>query len=76
MNANDDFGNDFLAHKPIPGIRFEHNDSVRVISGEHQGKVGSLVCINSLVEYPVFTLELDSGFDIVVLQSEIERIDD
>jgi hypothetical protein len=70
-----DFGNDFLDHRPIPGIRFEHNDSVRVISGEHQGKTGSLVCINSLGEDPVFTLELESGFDIEVEQSAIERID-
>ncbi len=75
MNAIDDFGNDFLAHRPIPGVRFEHNDSVRVISGEHKGKTGSLVSLNSLNEDPTFTLELESGFDIEISQSEIERID-
>jgi hypothetical protein len=71
-----DFGNDFLAHRLIPGVRFEHNDSVRVISGKHQGMTGSLVCINMLGEEPLFTLELETGFDIVIPQSAIERIED
>jgi ribosomal protein S4E len=72
---NRDFGNNFLAHRPIPGVRFEHDDFVHVTSGEHKGKTGSLVSLNSLDENPRFTLELESGFDIEILQSEIERID-
>jgi hypothetical protein len=75
MNPMDDFGNDFLAHRPILGVRFEHDDFVLVISGEHKGKTGSLVSLNSLGEDPTFTLELESGFDIEIPQSEIERID-
>lgn len=75
MNPIDDFGTEFLAHRPIPGVRFEHNDFVRIISGEHKGKTGSLVSLNSLGKDPIFTLELESGFDIEIPQSAIERID-
>jgi transcription elongation factor len=67
--------NDFLAHKPIEGVCFEHNDYVRIVSGEHQGKNGSLVSVEELGEDPLFLLELDSGFDVHVRQSQIERAD-
>ena len=65
--------NDFLDHKPIPGITFEHNDYVRVVAGEHKGKTGSLVGIIELGADPIYTLELESGFDVQVRQSQIER---
>lgn len=67
--------NDFLAHKPIEGVRFEHNDSVRIVAGEHKGKNGSLVGIEELGGDPLFVLELETGFDTRVRQSQIERVD-
>jgi len=63
----------FLAHQPIPGVTFEHNDYVVVVTGEHAGNKGSLVNVYQLAPDPVYTLELESGHDVLVLQSEIER---
>ncbi|MFZ3014304.1 MAG: hypothetical protein WA045_11410, partial [Nitrospira sp.] len=60
--------NDFLEHKPIEGVRFEHNDSVRIVAGEHKGKNGSLVSIEELGEDPLFVRELVTGFDTRVRQ--------
>lgn len=69
-----DTANAFLAHIPIQGVAFEHNEAVCVVSGEHSGKVGSLVSINSLGHDPSYTLELSSGPDVVVLQSQLRRV--
>jgi hypothetical protein len=73
MKPTLDQHNDFLAHKPIPGIAFEHNESVSITSGEHEGKRGSLVSVEELGPDPLYTLELQSGFDVQVRQSQIER---
>jgi hypothetical protein len=70
-----DHHNTFLAHKPIDGVRFEHNDPVRIVAGEHKGKNGSLVSVEEIGEDPLYLLELDSGFDVRVRQSEIEKND-
>jgi hypothetical protein len=69
-----DFGNDFLAHRPIPGVRFEHNDYVRVVAGQFSGNAGSLVGIHTMGADPAFVLEAESGRDLVVLQSEVSRV--
>jgi ribosomal protein L24 len=50
-----------------------HNDYVRITAGENKGKFGSLVTVLETTPEPKFVLELESGFDIVVLQSEIEH---
>lgn len=65
--------NDFLAHRPVPGVEFEHNEYVRVVSGGSKGNKGSLVSILEIEDDPVFLLELESGLDVEVRQSEIER---
>jgi len=65
----------FLEHKPIPGVAFEHNDYVLIVGGLHSGKTGSLVTVIDLVPEPRYVLELESGFDVEVLQSEIVRAD-
>ena len=38
-------GQSFLNREPIPGVWFQHNDYVRVVSGEHSGKTGALVTV-------------------------------
>ena len=68
-----DLGQAFLNHEPIAGVSFEHNDYVKVIAGPHKGKFGSLVTVLSLLPEPEFILELDSGFDVQVLQSELAK---
>lgn len=74
MKPTFDQHNDFLAHRPVPGVEFEHNEYVRVISGKSKGHKGSLVSVLELGEDPVFLLELESGFDVEVRPSEIERV--
>jgi hypothetical protein len=67
-------GNDFLAHKPIPGVRFEHNDYVHVVAGNHKGESGSLVSLHTLADDPSYVLEAESGRDLIVLQSHLQRV--
>lgn len=74
MKPTLDHDNDFLAHRQIPGVDFEHNEYVRIVSGDNKGKNGSLVSILELGADPMFLLELESGFDVQVRQSEIERV--
>ena len=74
MKPTVDHHNDFLAHRQIPGVNFEHNEYVRIISGDNKGKSGSLVSLSEFGENPIFLLELESGFDVQVRQSEIERV--
>jgi hypothetical protein len=71
MNAH----TDFLGRVPRPGLKFEHNDYVRVTAGVHVGQCGSLVGLHTDGEDPSFVLEAETGHDLVVHQSEIELID-
>jgi hypothetical protein len=75
MKPTIDHRNDFLAHKQILGVSVKHNEFVKVVVGEHEGNKGSLVSVEELGEDPLFLLELESGFDILVRQSQIERFD-
>ena len=70
-----DLGQAFLNREPIPGVNHSHNDYVRVVAGPHAGDAGSLVTVISVEPEPRFILEAESGHDIEVAQSEIERVD-
>lgn len=70
-----DIAQAFLDHTPIPGVLFEHNDYVHIVGGPHSGNSGSLVTVISLEPEPKFTLELESGFDVEVMQSHIKHAD-
>jgi uncharacterized Fe-S cluster-containing radical SAM superfamily protein len=70
-----DIAQAFLNHTPIPGVLFKHNDYVRVVGGEpHAGQSGSLVTVIGLEPEPKFVLELESGFDIEIIQSHIKHV--
>jgi hypothetical protein len=69
-----DIGQSFLNREPIIGVNFQHNDYVNIISGKHANKSGSLVTVVKLEPEPLFILELESGFDVEVYQSEIKHI--
>ena len=69
--ANADIAQLFLNREPIQGVRFQHNDYVCVIAGAHVGKTGSLVTVPNLEPEPRYILELESGRDVEVLQSEL-----
>lgn len=70
-----DIAQAFLDHIPIPGVLFEHNDYVHIVGGPHSGKSGSLVTVITLEPEPKFILELESGFDVEVMQSQIKHAD-
>jgi hypothetical protein len=65
--------NAFLANEPLPGVTFKHHEFVKVASGENVGSAGSLISVEDLGVDPVFVLELESGIDVLVRQSQIER---
>lgn len=71
MKPSHDQHNDFLAHRPLPGVSFEHNDTVIVVAGEHAGRAGSIVSIEALGSDPVFLVELGSGKDVDIAQSNL-----
>lgn len=70
-----DLGQAFLNHEAIDGVVFAHNDYVHILQGKHAGKSGSLVTVRSLEPEPLFIIELEPGFDVEVLQSEIALAD-
>jgi len=70
-----DIAQAFLNHTPIKGVQFEHNDYVRIVAGSHAGQFGSLITVIGLEPEPKFVLELESGFDIEIMQSQIKYAD-
>lgn len=70
-----DIAQAFLDHTSIPGVMFEHNDYVHIVGGPNSGKSGSLVTVVALEPEPKFILELESGFDVEVMQSHIKHAD-
>ena len=67
---------DFLAGRPLPGVAFAHDDLVVIGAGEQAGNVGSLVALVALGDDPVYRVEIDSGFEVDVAQSNLTRADD
>jgi hypothetical protein len=67
---------DFLAHRALPGVTFGHDDLVLITTGEQAGNVGSIVSVEQLGDDPVYRVEIDSGFEVPVAQSCLERADD
>ena len=65
----------FLSHEPLPGLVLEHNDSVRVVKGEHEGDSGSLISVEELGTDPVYLVELASNQDALIPQSFLQRIE-
>jgi hypothetical protein len=67
---------DFLDGRPLPGVAFAHDDLVTISNGDHAGNVGSIVAVLSLGDDPVYRVEIDSGFEVDVAQSNLARADD
>jgi hypothetical protein len=65
---------DFLAQKLLPGVLLKHNDYVKVISGAHVGDAGSVVSVEELGSDPEFIVELESGKDVRIRQSNLEFV--
>jgi|RhisoiCoNPM_1038542.scaffolds.fasta_scaffold07131_2 hypothetical protein len=75
MKPSQDQHNDFFAHRPLPGVALEHNDSVEVIAGEHAGEGGSIVSVEQLGTDPAYLIELGSGKDAVIFQSQLRLVE-
>jgi ribosomal protein S4E len=65
---------DFLARRALPGVTLQHNDYVKVISGSHVGDAGSIVSVEELGTDPEFVVELESGRDARIRQSNMEFV--
>ena len=66
--------NDFLVRRPLPGVALQHNDYVKVVSGAHVGDAGSVVSVEELGSDPEFVVELESGKDARIRQSNLEFV--
>jgi len=64
--------NNWLAGDKVGNSKFNLNESVAIVSGEHEGKTGSVISLETKEENPSYIVELDTGQDIYVKQSEIE----
>lgn len=67
--------NDFLSHKPLPGVRFEHDAYVNVTSGPNSGDSGSIISVEELGADPLYLVELESGKDALISQSSLQLHD-
>jgi hypothetical protein len=63
----------WFSFQPIPGAAYRLNDSVGVTSGEFKGESGAVVSLLALAPEPVYLVELSSGADIKISESELER---
>jgi len=69
MQPTHDQHNDFLAHRPITGVKFEHDDPVKVTGGKHVGDSGAIISVEDIDTDPVYLVELSSGRDALIPQS-------
>ena len=67
--------NAFLGGETLQGVRYQHNDYVKVISGPHSGDTGSLISIEELGTDPLYLVELESQQDATIRQSCLELIE-
>jgi hypothetical protein len=61
--------------QPLPGAAYKLNDGVGITSGEFKGERGAMVSPLALEPEPVYLVELSSGTDVKIWESELERLD-
>jgi hypothetical protein len=61
----------FLAGQNLPGVIFRLNAAVEIISGEHQGQLGSVIGVEDLGANPLLLIELGDGNDALISQSSL-----
>ena len=72
MKATFDEINDWLAGKKVGNSEFSLNENVSIVFGDHAGKSGSVISLETNEETPGYIVELDSGHDVYVKQSDIK----
>lgn len=65
---------EFSDTTPLPGVVLQHNDYVKVVSGAHVGDAGSIVSVEEIGSDPEFVVELESGEDAGIHQSNLEFV--
>jgi hypothetical protein len=66
----------FYSYQRSDELHFALNDAVRVIDGPAKGSVGAVISPRSFGSDPEYTVELASGPDVTVRQSEMELLPD
>jgi len=61
----------FNRREPVGGLAFLLNDSVKVVSGPHRGATGSVIAVHELTPRPIYVVELGTGQDVHLAQSEL-----
>jgi len=61
--------------EPVPGAAFKLNDDVLIASGTFKGEGGAVISLLALEREPVYLVELSSGADAEVAESDLRRAD-
>ena len=64
----------FFNRENIRSVEYRHNDYIRVIDGQYEGRNGSLISLEAITPEPIFLVELEDGGDVEVRQSELRFI--
>ena len=65
----------WFSFQTVPGAAFKLNDSVSVEAGELKGERGNVVALLALRPEPRYLVELSSGSDAEIAESELSRVD-
>ena len=61
----------FFAGLPTDKTKFAINAAVSILSGAHKGEAGSVISILSIEPQTKYLVELNSGMDIPVAESDL-----
>lgn len=61
----------WMSRKPVEGVAFLLNDSVRVTAGPHSNMNGSVISLVDITPQPVYVVELSNGKDVVLTQGNL-----
>jgi hypothetical protein len=69
-------GDRWLSGESLPGIGFARHDSVLVMEGRYQGRVGTIALLLSPPPDPLYLVELrgEPADDVRVRQSDLQRV--
>ncbi|MBS7457235.1 hypothetical protein [Coralloluteibacterium stylophorae] len=62
----------YLSHQPVAGVTVAHGTQVRIAGGAHAGEVGEVSSLAELGDDPRLLVQLESGIEAVVAQSQLE----
>lgn len=60
--------------RPVPGAKFKMNETVKILNGNHSGQIASIISLETIDPEPKYLIELNSGEDMIVAESNLELI--